>query len=1413
MPSICSGHHNRFGRRRWFAACLMAGLLGAPFAGAQTTAPWTSEDATPSFRIVKGTATSPDAAWSYYGAATTATDGLCRDYGANSQICPNGTRPRPPELKELARALKNDPDLIYEYVRNTIDTEFLFGLHKGALGASIDKSGGAFDQAQLMVELLREAGFNARYRYGDITLTAGQFYDWTGVTKAKAACELLAAGGIPALVNGSATSCEISGDVSGVTLAHVWVEADLPGGTYQFDPSFKPYSHKAGIDVASAMGLQAGQAAGAAAATVSRSSDGKTVTNYSNAGVAGVVQSYADTLRNRLQNTDLQGANLGDVIGGDVLVPVARPVGGWRQASLPYVGASRATWADIPNQFRTVLGLSGQYPSGASPLSVSFYADEIYGRRLTLSTWVMPGKGWAPSVVFDGVFLTKTTPIAPNGVVAAADDAGIYKTVLSVNHPFAAGAGAYGDVSVSRRMGVGDPLVIIQAWGATSPALSSKWASEVQAYQTYVDASGNAVDVSVLPADDLPRLKVAAAWLAQYSQASRIHGRLAGTRVLNLHTVGFAFDIYNHPAWTTEATDRVTLLDLETSVAATSLSGDASARRAALQALAATAAALEGGVPEQVFDTPDTASTARRFAWANNPDSSVTPGPRPLVDNNGLALPDLEAIPRAAIPFQRIATTDSAPAASSFAPTAWTWPEFDTRPSLAAALKVFHDKGFDIVTSTDALLGPGSTGGSYSTCQQCPGFNDSPSTQRGGAFVATKYDANGDPNEIAHIVSNLYTASKGGGGAVPSGPMKDSAESLRDKFVDRSKVLGVDLSSGRVSYGGDVVKSVGSGEFPYRLDETLAVRGQGLSPYRGSQARANLQRITSGLVSNFDGAVEVSSSGLEAMGATRIEAAAPTLAAFAAMQDTYKSAALADRDVAGLLIADWWGRRLLSNVATLHQGASAAQYVEAGALGGERLFLPAEGGASRLLVAGTTTVVRPNHFDDEGNRAVSAQRMNLLSGLSIREVSGGGDERKYQYWSWGNYTDTSFQMMEYFSGFRLNTWSLKRGVTLTVNYAAANQTTSFVNFQGATLGYPTPSAIPLSISSSLGRVLTLSTTPWDIQVKAIKDSEPDATDDSQHCRPLGNYLPGNTSGAHVRAYTEHVFYNPGAGRTAIRFGAPSTRTPWRRPMDSCPIIAIYTPGDQATPQTQYVYDSLGRVLEASDGLAIRSSSARSPYRFYIAEGYRGERVDPAGGAYAVETLPAGGQAVDGVTAGKMTRHIDELGRVTISLYDGRGRVLERAFPEGNKSRFKYDARDNVVELRQVAKPNTGLADQVVTASWDAAWNKPAWVQDANNNRTTFTYVASGAGAGEIYQAVQPAVGGVNPTWTYEYAANGLVSAATDPTGVRTETAYDGLGNPIRVTIDPAGKNIRTCFKYDAAGNVTGQTDPRAASCP
>src|SRR3569833_2261421 len=79
-----------------------AALLAGPAHGAAST------------KIGTAPLMSPSAADSYYGSATTHTNST-------------SASARPAEVQELARALKIDPDLIYEYVRNNTAMVWTYG--------------------------------------------------------------------------------------------------------------------------------------------------------------------------------------------------------------------------------------------------------------------------------------------------------------------------------------------------------------------------------------------------------------------------------------------------------------------------------------------------------------------------------------------------------------------------------------------------------------------------------------------------------------------------------------------------------------------------------------------------------------------------------------------------------------------------------------------------------------------------------------------------------------------------------------------------------------------------------------------------------------------------------------------------------------------------------------------------------------------------------------------------------------------------------------------------------------------------------------------------------------------------------------------------------------------------------------
>jgi YD repeat-containing protein len=84
----------------------------------------------------------------------------------------------------------------------------------------------------------------------------------------------------------------------------------------------------------------------------------------------------------------------------------------------------------------------------------------------------------------------------------------------------------------------------------------------------------------------------------------------------------------------------------------------------------------------------------------------------------------------------------------------------------------------------------------------------------------------------------------------------------------------------------------------------------------------------------------------------------------------------------------------------------------------------------------------------------------------------------------------------------------------------------------------------------------------------------------------------------------------------------------------------------------------------------------------------------------------------------------------------------------------------------------------------------------------------------MQQAQRPAVGGVRPTFSYQYNAIGLPTQSVDPAGITTTHAYDGYGNLTSTTEAAAAVgsnpalNLTTLFTPDAIGNITAVTDPR-----
>lgn len=1345
----------------------------------------------PSARIGTASLIAPGSAATYFGASVTATNGL--------------TLSRPAEIVELARALSNNPDLIYDFVRNNIEISWTYGLQKGALGALLDRHGTAFDQAHLMVELLRQAGLTANYRFGSLSLTPAQFSAWSGVTQARAACELLSSGGIPAQVNGSgnvACSTIGTGAVTGITVAHVWVSVTIGGTVYEFDPAYKAHTVHSSIDLRAATGLTAN-------AAFDSTSSG--LTSGAPTGVGFVRNLNAESLNLMLQargadlltyiQTNHPSDSVEKIVGAS---EIARETlsGVLRQTALPSASAS-STWANVPDQYRTRLRVEVSKdfqdinsPSGvtrARLIDTNLFVDEIYGRKLIVEPNYPVGNQTRKASFSVQLRLTDRTntlkTIAsythPSLDMAPLRDGSIK---LTANHPYAASsagsgtAGDYMDVVVEKPVFMFLPLTIVHGWGHAGEGLADAWgprndtaAPDIPYEEFGCDACEQYYFATT---GDARREQLAASWMIQSSRAADLHAAIAKSLYAHHHSLGVStsdawpegIDLIPASASPTYfvVVDSFDRMDVDSAFSLTSKTSNAADRRAAVHAIAATSEALEGSVSAQVADLPDTSSTATRFEWGNRPPSAEDPsgnyGPRRFyrfdssVWSQALALSIVEG--------QTSTANDGQVVAGEQMPEVGNGEMQHRRDALAGAITQYASAGFDVVVAEDAFLGPGQRGGPIQRLTSSSIYN-APSQQRGGALVATRYDANGDPVEIAHIVVGHDENSKGGGGGTQTNHQAKydpaaAADVLKSRFVDRSRAVGVDLLKGGLTYVTPAQVSIGDGGFPYELSANLIWRG-------GNQASEQFGPIVhtqpqTPWTTNWHNNLTMSGSALEAMGATDARAAAGTIAAFLAQQDIYREAdptKRTQREVAAVLIGSWWMRQISGNVVTVSVGGDTRQFIRNVA---GQWFSPGAAAYATLTQTGQRTP-----FMQLCGETWTHSRGWDYSTMSFQVTNAQGDTQSFPYWENSYYQGASAQVCGRQRGFRLAAWSFPQGVTINFVYTpqGTGQLDRFTE-----------------VNNSLG---------WRIRFNY---------DTAGRLTGFDNGLSGGdlrsvsaTYSLIMAGYIDAVT-DPSGAQT--RFTTSVANQQHR-------LEEVFDADDTSIPSLRYTYDTLNRVKEARDAVALQAGP-RNAYQFFIADGVRGERIDPAGGRYTV--------LYD--TKKRPMAYLDELDRQTAVMHDGRGRVTEYIYPEEDREILKYDARNNTTELVRLPKgcaqePCTPNAALKITAEWNTTWNKPNWILDARNNQTDFVYYPSGNGASLLNTATRPAAasGGARPVYTFTYNSRGQLLTTTDPTGVGVLNSYHSTnGNLLSSTLDPGGIDAVTGYGYDVIGNLASTTDPR-----
>ncbi len=213
------------------------------------------------------------------------------------------------QVRQLLNDVGTDPLALYQRVKNTVRYVPSYGLMQGADYTLESEQGNAFDIASALISVYREAGIPARYRYGTVALPADAVQNWMGgVTNLDAATNIMSQGGIPQ------QKFSYGGAAEEVEFEHVWVEAWINGEWLALDPSFKQHTFEEGMDIETAVPLDAEDFL----------SDLKSFGTVNEAegwvqGLdAGMVQSRLEEYRNQVETyivSQDSNATLGEILG------------------------------------------------------------------------------------------------------------------------------------------------------------------------------------------------------------------------------------------------------------------------------------------------------------------------------------------------------------------------------------------------------------------------------------------------------------------------------------------------------------------------------------------------------------------------------------------------------------------------------------------------------------------------------------------------------------------------------------------------------------------------------------------------------------------------------------------------------------------------------------------------------------------------------------------------------------------------------------------------------------------------------------------------------------------------------------------------------------------------------------------
>lgn len=298
-----------------------------------------------------------------------------------------------PEIIAKAQELGNNPVKIFEYVKNNFFFEAYYGSLKGAHETLLEQAGNDFDQASLLLALLRVSNISARYVYGTVEIPIERMKKWLGVENENVVGDILASNGIPVSL------IQEGGKISKARLEHVWIEAWVTYDNYRghpnsqnkiwipLDPSFKQVRYTRGPDLKQIMNFDPNAFMNELMANSTYSTTDYYVSSVSESFIQQKLEEYQNNLQNYV-TTNMPDAKPQDLIGKfNILYEKL----GILPATLPYkIIAKGATYSVVPDNLRHKLQIkikSTDYGdlSGSGDISYQTNLSQLAGKKITIS--------------------------------------------------------------------------------------------------------------------------------------------------------------------------------------------------------------------------------------------------------------------------------------------------------------------------------------------------------------------------------------------------------------------------------------------------------------------------------------------------------------------------------------------------------------------------------------------------------------------------------------------------------------------------------------------------------------------------------------------------------------------------------------------------------------------------------------------------------------------------------------------------------------------------------------------------------------------------------------------------------------------------------------------------------------------